>query len=97
MSVLDRITIDDQFLDHYWNADCDLVETRDSMMTIYKTNELVSRQCYPYLYALRQSNYNDNFTIDELKIIKEKTLKEFKKRSLKKLIAKLQAEIDELD
>ena len=72
MSVLDRIIIDDEFLQNYWNGQIEVAEMRSAKLTILKTKEIVYIDIYPVLNALRKLNYTDNFTEEELKIFKKK-------------------------
>ena len=96
MSVLEKITIDDSFIKHYWDGHMHICDIR----TAYYNNngEFIEFNYYPIVYALRKLNYNDkNLTQDELNIIKNKVEKTNEKRKIIRQINNLQQELERLN
>lgn len=96
MSVLERVIIDKAFLKKYLEV-IDVCDYTYGPITLLYTGEQVSTLDYPYLYALRESNYNDNFTREEMNIIKKKVKKEYEKMLISEKIVELQKKLNELN
>ena len=97
MSVLEIVTIDEKFIKYWSDGMFDIADVRCGTYRIFKTNEIVKVTDYPVLYALRNLNYNNAFTDEDISIIKKNVEKKRKKMRIIEQINNLQKELENLN
>ncbi len=94
---METITISNELVKEYQESFYDIYHYREgNYIKLHKTDEMVKIEYYPILNALRNMDYNANYTEQELRIIQGKISKFERRIRLQQEIERLQTELNNL-